>query len=78
VARTSSFPGSDHPTTIERNGNRIMVRVAGRIITDIRDALTLREASYASVQYIPRKDVDMTLLERTEHATYCPYNGECS
>jgi uncharacterized protein (DUF427 family) len=55
-----------------------LVKVAGRIVADTRDALTLREASYAPVQYIPRKDVDMTLLERTDHATYCPYKGECA
>jgi uncharacterized protein (DUF427 family) len=29
------------------------------------------------VLYIPRKDVNMTLLERTYHATYCPYMGDC-
>jgi len=43
-----------------------------------REALTLREASYPAVQYIPRKDVDMSLLQRTDHATYCPYKGDCS
>ena len=43
-----------------------------------REALTLREASYPPVQYIPRKDVDMTLLARTDHATYCPYKGDCA
>jgi uncharacterized protein (DUF427 family) len=40
--------------------------------------LTLREASNAPVQYIPRKDVDLTLLERADHATYCPYKGDCA
>jgi uncharacterized protein (DUF427 family) len=40
--------------------------------------LTLRESTYPPVQYIPRKDVDLTLLERTDHATYCPYKGECA
>ena len=49
-----------------------MVTVAGRIVADTRKALTLREASYPPVQYIPRKDVDLTLLARTDHATYCP------
>ncbi|HKD21149.1 MAG TPA: DUF427 domain-containing protein, partial [Rhizomicrobium sp.] len=34
--------------------------------------------SYPAVQYIPRKDVDMSLLARTDHATYCPYKGDCS
>jgi uncharacterized protein (DUF427 family) len=76
--KTIKTPGPDHPITIERNSNRVVVKVAGSIIADTRDALTLREASYAPVQYIPRKDVDMTLLERTEHATYCPYKGDCS
>jgi uncharacterized protein (DUF427 family) len=76
--KTIKIPGPDHPITIERSGNRIMVKVAGRIVADSRGALTLREASYAPVQYIPRRDVDMTLLERTDHATYCPYKGDCS
>jgi uncharacterized protein (DUF427 family) len=42
------------------------------------DALILREANYPPVLYIPRKDVDMSLLTRTDHSTYCPYKGDCS
>jgi uncharacterized protein (DUF427 family) len=72
------IPGPNHPITIERNPTRIVVSVASRIIADTRDALTLREAHYPAVQYIPRKDVYMALIERTDHATYCPYKGECS
>ena len=71
-------PGPDHPITIERNPARIVVSIAGRIVADTREALTLREAAYPAVQYIPRKDVDMALLERTDHATYCPYKGDAS
>ena len=56
----------------------MVVSVAGRTVADTRDALTLREAGYAAVQYIPRKDVDMSLLERTTRATYCPYKGDCT
>jgi uncharacterized protein (DUF427 family) len=48
------------------------------LIADTREALILREASYPPVQYIPRKDVDMKLLQRTDNATYCPYKGDCS
>ena len=40
--------------------------------------MTLREAAYPAVQYIPRRDVDMGLLDRTDRATYCPYKGDCS
>ena len=72
------IPGPDHPITIERNAHRIVVVVAGRVAADTRAALTLREASYPPVQYIPLKDVDTALLERTDHATYCPYKGDCA
>ena len=47
------------------------------MIADTRNALTLREADYSPVQYIPREDVDLSQLERTDHATYCPYKGDC-
>ena len=71
-------PGPGHPIDITPNPNRVVVTVAGRIVADTREALTLREASYPPMQYIPRKDVDMALLTSTEQATYCPYKGDCS
>jgi uncharacterized protein (DUF427 family) len=71
-------PGPDHPISIEHTSGRVVVKVAGRTVADTQEALMLREANYPGVQYIPRKDVDMTLLERTQHATYCPYKGDCS
>lgn len=72
------IPGPDHPITITPYRARVTVTVAGRIIADTKEALTLQEASYPAVHYIPRKDVDMLLLERSSHATYCPYKGDCS
>jgi len=78
LAKPIKIPGPDHPIAIERNPNRVVVRVAGRVVADTSEALTLREASYPAVQYVPRKDVKMMLLERTEHATYCPYKGDCA
>jgi uncharacterized protein (DUF427 family) len=77
-ARQPRIPGPDHPITLTANPERVLVRAAGALIADTREALTLREASYPPVQYIPRKDVDMKLLQRTDHATYCPYKGDCS
>jgi uncharacterized protein (DUF427 family) len=78
TTKTVKIPGSDHPITIEPNPARVVVSVGGRVIADTRAALTLREATYPPVQYVPRKDVDMSLLERTRHATYCPYKGDCA
>jgi uncharacterized protein (DUF427 family) len=78
ASRPVKVPGPDHPITIERNPARIVVSLAGRVIADTKEALTLREAAYPAVQYIPRKDVEMSLLERTDHTTYCPFKGDCS
>jgi uncharacterized protein (DUF427 family) len=78
AGKTVKIPGADHPITIEPNPARIVVKLGGKVIADTREALTLREAAYPAVLYIPRKDTDMTLLERTDHATYCPYKGDCS
>jgi uncharacterized protein (DUF427 family) len=72
------IPGPDHPIAIEPNPKHIVVRVEGRVVADTSAALTLREANYTPVQYIPRSDVDLSLLARTEHATYCPYKGDCA
>ena len=72
------IPGPDHPITIGRTREHITVTVAGLRIADTREALTLKEATYPPVHYIPRKDVDMSKLERTSHHTYCPYKGDCA
>jgi uncharacterized protein (DUF427 family) len=72
------IPGSDHPITVEENPARVVVSVAGHVIADTGHALTLREANYPPVQYIPREDVDLTRLERTDHATYCPFKGDAA
>ena len=71
------IPGPDHPISIQHNPARVVVSVAGRVIADTGNALTLREADYPPVQYIPRKDVDLSQLKRTDHGTYCPYKGDC-
>ena len=76
--RVIKIPGPDHPISIEANPSRVTVRVGGRVIADTREALTLREASYPPVQYIPRRDVDMSALMRSSHTTYCPYKGDAA
>ncbi|AKZ62976.1 hypothetical protein F506_10135 [Herbaspirillum hiltneri N3] len=77
-AKPVKVPGPDHPITITPTAARVVVSLAGRTIADTRAALALKEASYPPVYYIPRADVDQSLLERTDHQTYCPYKGECS
>jgi uncharacterized protein (DUF427 family) len=71
-------PGPDHPITVTPNPQRVQVKLGGQVIADTVRALTLQEAAYPAVQYIPREDVDMALLERSAHGSYCPYKGEAS
>ena len=70
------IPGPDHPIAITPTKGRVTVTVNGKRVADTHQALTLKEAAYPAVQYIPRKDVDMMQLQRTSHQTYCPYKGE--
>jgi uncharacterized protein (DUF427 family) len=66
----------DHPITIAPIAERVRVIWRGRTIGDTTRALELNEAGYKPVAYIPREDVDMTALERTQRVTTCPYKGE--
>ncbi|WP_109126813.1 DUF427 domain-containing protein [Dyella sp. C11] len=78
AAREQRIPGPDHPISVTPSADHIVVRVAGKIVADTRASLSLQEANYPVVHYIPRKNVDMSLLQRTDHHTYCPYKGDCS
>ncbi|MGS2644075.1 DUF427 domain-containing protein [Streptosporangium sp. LJ11] len=71
-------PSPSHPITITANPARVVVSVGGQVVADSRRALTLREAAYPPVQYVPIADVDRSLLERTDTATYCPFKGDAS
>lgn len=76
--RTPRIPGPDHPISIERPRERVVVTAGGHVIAHTTHALVVHEAQYPPVFYIPRKDVDMAALERSDHTTYCPYKGDCS
>jgi uncharacterized protein (DUF427 family) len=76
--KTVKVPNADHPITIEPTVGRVRVLSGGKVIADSRNALTLRESDYPPVQYIPRGDVDLQLLARTDNETYCPYKGDAA
>lgn len=69
-------PTTEHPITINPSQARVVVRVNGEVVADTRNALQLRESSYAAVQYIPLENVVQELLSRTDTSSYCPYKGE--
>ena len=70
------LPRPDHPITIAPNPRRVRVTFNGAVVAESSHALTLREASYPAVHYIPREDAQIALLHRTQHSTHCPYKGD--
>jgi uncharacterized protein (DUF427 family) len=76
--RRMKVPDASHPITISPAAHRVRVIHAGRVVADSRRALALKEASYPTVHYLPREDVDMNALARTPHVTHCPYKGDAA
>ncbi len=73
-----SAPGHPHAITIEKNPNRVKVSFQGTVIADTLRALVLKEGPLPPATYIPRQDVQMTYLRRTDHSTHCPFKGQAS
>ncbi|OBJ67469.1 DUF427 domain-containing protein [Mycobacterium sp. 1274756.6] len=71
-------PTADHPITVTPTGHRVTVRCGGQLIADTENALTVREAGYPAVQYIPLADADPAALSGTDSHSYCPFKGEAS
>ena len=72
------LPGPDHPITIAPTAKRVRARINGHVIADTANSLTLQESTYPAVQYLPREDIEMGYLAKTEKHTICPYKGEAS
>jgi len=72
------IPGPDHPITIAPNPNRVRVSAGGVVIAETARALTLKEANYPAVQYLPREDTNMALLAQSQRTTHCAYKGDAS
>ena len=71
-------PGADHPITIDADTVRVVARVGDTVIADTSAALTLREAGYPAVHYIPLDDVVPGTLQPSPSDSYCPYKGDAS
>ncbi len=69
---------NDHPIAISPISERVRVVWRGRAIGDSARAVELREAGYRPVVYVPRADMDMSMLERSDRVTTCPYKGQAN
>ncbi|MYC27008.1 MAG: DUF427 domain-containing protein [Nitrospira sp. SB0662_bin_26] len=73
-----SSQGHPHAITIKQNPNRVRVSFNGTVIADTTEALVLKEGPLPPANYIPRRDVQMTYLRRTDHSTHCPFKGNAA
>ena len=55
-----------------------LVRAGTEVIGRSDRAVHLNEGSAAAVIYVPRADVDVTRLVRTDRHTSCPWKGDAS
>lgn len=55
-----------------------VVRAAGAVIGESKNALELTEGDYPPVVYFPRSDLAMAFLDETDMSSKCPYKGEAS
>lgn len=78
MSREIKTPGPDHPITVEKNPERVVVRVGDQVVADTTAALVLRESTYPAVQYVPLTDVNPAFLKETDTSTYCPFKGDAS
>ena len=74
----------EHRITTNPSKQRVQVKLKGELIADTKDAIEMHESKSSSsvlapvVYYIPRKDVKMDRLVRTDHSTHCPFKGDAS
>ncbi len=72
------LPSATHPITVTPTGKHVTVTVNGVVVADTDNSLTLQEASYPAVQYIPMQDVAQNVLKPSSTTTYCPFKGDAS
>jgi uncharacterized protein (DUF427 family) len=78
VTKHIKVADADHPITIDTDTVRVVARVGETVIADTSAALTLREAGYPPVQYLPVDDVVPGVLRPNTSGSYCPYKGDAS
>ncbi|MBW4960494.1 DUF427 domain-containing protein [Sulfitobacter sp. CW3] len=68
---------SDHIKILKADGTWT-VRAGGAVLAETKDALELREGDRDAVIYIPRGDIAMAFLDKTDKTTHCPHKGDAT
>ena len=71
-------PQPGHAIELVPCAKRVRAELGGKTILDTQRAVVLRETGHVAVYYVPREDVAMAQLTRTDHGTHCPHKGDAS
>lgn len=64
-----------HRVDVVQSSRHVVVEVDGTVVADTTRPRLLFETGLPTRYYIPKLDVRMDLLERTDSSTQCPYKG---
>jgi uncharacterized protein (DUF427 family) len=72
-----------HKVATQSSAAHVQVKYKGEVIADSKSALEMHETHEGHVlaplvYYVPRSDVRMDRLERSNHETQCPFKGTAS
>lgn len=65
----------EHKVEERRLQERMQVEAAGRVIAESADVIRVKEDEQPDRYYFPRDDINMSLLERTDSTSECPFKG---
>ena len=69
---------SYHRIDIRQTSRHLLVRCGQRLVADSTRPLVLYESGFAPRWYVPRADIEASLLTPVEGQTFCPYKGLAS
>jgi len=73
-----AIEGPRHRLLLHPFPRRVRARFAGEVVLDSTRGALLHESNILPRLYVPLDDVRTDLLERTDHATHCPFKGDAS
>ncbi|MEO1059637.1 MAG: DUF427 domain-containing protein [Actinomycetota bacterium] len=73
-----TIDGPRHRLLMDPFPRRARAEIDGVTLFDTVDGQLVHESNIPPVLYVPVDDVDMALLEPTDHSTHCPFKGDAS
>ncbi len=66
------------PPRVEATGRLVRVEFADRLIAESSRSLRVLETSHPPVFYIPRSDIETSLIRASNRSSFCEFKGEAS